>query len=528
MRRPRKTRRRSAPTAVLRERLRQAQETLRAIQQDEVDALIVETGEGSRVALLEGSGHPYAALIEHINEGALTLSDDGRILYCNGFLARLLRDSRPVVGSPFRDLVMPECRAAFDSLFALGIAGGGHGELTLRSEDGVLHQVELSLFPLAPMLERGKVREPGRIGAIGIVTNLDALKASEHQLETRVRQQVAIAQLGDRALAGVSVDAILDEAALLVARALGATRCAIAELLPGGERMRIRAATGTPADHSGGMGSALSVVIPGEDAPFGVLEAESPGPGAFSRDCIPFLQAVGNILAAAIIRKRSEDLRRTLLEELITSRDGERRRLSRELHDETGQALWALVVGLDALESAAGPAEVRDGVQRLHAIAARTLDEVGRLARGLHPGALDDLGLVAAASQYLREFTSSYGIPVEQEIGDFGGERLSPPLEITLYRALQEALTNVARHARARSVRVTLRREAAIAELAVADDGVGFALEPARSPMKPGGLGLHGMRERTSLLGGELTVVSRPGAGTTVTVRIPLHAAAKQ
>ncbi len=569
MGRPRETRARADPASALRGRLRQAEETLRAIRQGEVDAFIMIGGGGPRVVALEGADHPYIALLERINEGAVTLSSAGEILYGNRFFAGFLRVRRErVIGSPFRELVAPEDRPLFDSLLARGIEGGSRGGLTLVAADGTRHQVLLSLSPLAPVLERGPSPAPGRIGVIGIVTDLDDLKAAERLLEARVRQQAAIVELGQRALAGISVDAVLEEATRLVSRGLGAAQCAVTELLPDGERLRIRAVTGAPASRlntvvasienspswealrSGGpvvvddfaadprfshqpapagwsVASAITVVVPGDGAPFGVLGAASPSPHQFSRDDIHFLQAVANVLGAAIIRKRSEDLRRWLLEELTRSRDDERRRLARELHDETRQSLWALVVGLDALETVAVLELARDAAHRLRAIAARTLDDIGRLARGLHPGALDDHGLVAAATQYLRDFTASYGVPIEADVGTLEG-RLPPEVEITLYRILQEALTNVARHASARSVRVTLRRASAAIELTVADDGTGFRPLPVRSPMRPGGLGLHGMRERASMLGGEVTVVSQQVGGTIVTARIPLPEVADQ
>jgi len=181
------------------------------------------------------------------------------------------------------------------------------------------------------------------------------------------------------------------------------------------------------------------------------------------------------------------------------------------------------VVGLNALETAAEAPAARDAAQRLRGIASRTLDDIGRLARGLHPGALDDHGLAAAATQYLRDFTASYGTPVVAAI-DPENERLPADVEITLYRILQEALTNVARHAQAHRVSVTLRRDGRVVELVVVDDGVGYRAVPVRETVRPGGFGLHGMRERAEMLGGEVIVASPAAGGTSVTVRIPLGA----
>lgn len=553
----------------LRDRLLRAEETLRAIRSGEVDAFLVASERGPRVVMLEGTAHPYIALMERINEGAVTLGADGEILYCNRFLAddlvRLPREQ--LVGSSFRRLVVPEDRPDYDILLESGAAGGSRGALSLlRAPDGTHHQVMLSLSPTTPMLDDVGGLKPHGTGMIGIVTDLRDLKAAEQRLEARVLQQASIASLGQRALAAVSLDDVLADATHLVARTLGAAQCAVTELLPDGEGFRVRATAapvarphallpvaeaplsvltlqsgrpvivhdvhaderfaGQPGPLLRENASGIAVVIPDDGGPFGVLLAASPERHRFSGDDTDFLQSVANVLAAAIIRRRSEDLRRWLLEALTRSRDDERRRLSRELHDETRQSLWALVVGLNALETVPHLESVREAAQRLHVIAARTLDDIGRLARGLHPGALDDHGLIAAATQYLNDFTASYGIPVEQGV-DLAPERLPPEVEITLYRILQEALTNVARHAQARSVRATLRREAETVELTVMDDGVGFRVEPVRSPRKSGGLGLHGMRERASMLGGDVIVASRPGAGTTVTARIPLQAAAR-
>jgi len=557
------------PPAELRARLHRAEETLRAMRSGEVDAFIVAGERGPRVVMLEGTAHPYIALMERINEGAVTLSADGEILYCNLFLARLLDMAREqLIGSAFRDLVVPEDRADYDGLLVSGGSGGSHGGLSLCATDGSYRQVLLSLNPTAPVLNGGHATERTSTGLIGIVTDLNNLRAAEQRLQAGVRQQSEIAWLGQRALAGISLDEVLKDATQLVARTLGAAQCAVVETLSEGERFRVRAAAfpaglrpdeiipaaeaplsaltlragrpvivddvatdqrfaGAPGPLLRGNLSAIAVIVPDEGSPFGVLAAASPDRQRFSEGDSDFLQSVANVLAAAIMRRRSEDLRRWLLQELTRSRDDERRRLSRELHDETRQSLWALVVGLNALETVPQLEHAREAAQRLHAIATRTLDDIGRLARGLHPGALDDHGLVAAATQYLSDFTSSYGIPVEQGVED-QLERLPPEVEITLYRILQEALTNVARHARARSVRATLRRIDAGVELIVVDDGVGFRVEPVRSPRRPGGLGLHGMRERASMLGGELTVASRPGAGTTVTARIPLAASPVQ
>jgi signal transduction histidine kinase len=146
--------------------------------------------------------------------------------------------------------------------------------------------------------------------------------------------------------------------------------------------------------------------------------------------------------------------------------------------------------------------------------------DVGRLWRGLHPGALDDLGLAAAVTRHAEEFAQSHGIAVDVRIERLEVDGLSPLLHATVYRVLQEALTNVARHAGARSVSVRLVRDEATVELRVQDDGIGLA-----GALRTEGLGLRGMRERAALLGGSVDVESQLGAGTTITARFPVRRA---
>lgn len=226
------------------------------------------------------------------------------------------------------------------------------------------------------------------------------------------------------------------------------------------------------------------------------------------------------IITDLTYRKAAEATRARLLERLISAEDEERRRIARELHDETGQSLTALLVGLRAITDMTVPPEVRPVALRLRDIAARTADDVGRLARGLHPAVLDDKGLAAAARRYAGDYVRRFGTAVDFAAGDLDSPRLAPLTAATMYRILQETLTNVARHARARKVAVELKRDESALELLVRDDGVGFEVSRAHDAVS--GLGLHGMRERVTLLGGSIHIESRPGQGTMVRVRIPV------
>ena len=232
----------------------------------------------------------------------------------------------------------------------------------------------------------------------------------------------------------------------------------------------------------------------------------------------------GHAVRMAIItdltdRKRAEATQIGLMRRLISAEDEERRRIARELHDETGQSLTTLLVGLRAIADITGLAKVRSMAQRLREVAAHTVDDVGRLARGLHPAVLDDKGLVAAARRHVSEFAKSVGVVVDLRVVGSVPRRMSPLVQSTVYRILQEALTNVARHAQARSVGVVLKHDHGVLELVIRDNGVGF--DPAAVINEATGLGLHGMQERVALLRGTVQIESRPGHGTMIRVRLP-------
>jgi len=231
----------------------------------------------------------------------------------------------------------------------------------------------------------------------------------------------------------------------------------------------------------------------------------------------------GNIRMAIITdltdRKRAEATRLELMQRVISAEDDERRRLARELHDETGQSLTTLLVGLRSIADITELTKARMVAKRLREVAAHTVDDVGRLARGLHPAVLDDKGLVAAMRRHVSDFAKAMGVVVDLRVKSSIPRRLAPLVESTMYRILQESLTNVARHAQARVVGVVLKHENTVLELVIRDDGVGF--DPAAALSEASGLGLHGMQERVALLGGSVQIASRRGHGTSIRARIP-------
>ena len=221
---------------------------------------------------------------------------------------------------------------------------------------------------------------------------------------------------------------------------------------------------------------------------------------------------------AAVAVDLSERIARDALRRVVDAQELERRRLARELHDETGQALTSILLGLKTLEETLEADEARAATTRLRELVVATLQDVRRLAVELRPSALDDFGLVAALEHLTSSFAEQTGIAVDLGVA-LGTERLPGEVETALYRIVQESLTNVVKHARARHVSIALTRMEGLVTAVVEDDGQGF--DPDEGPY--GGVGLIGMRERLALLRGRLRIESSPGAGTTIAADVPLR-----
>jgi PAS domain S-box-containing protein len=218
--------------------------------------------------------------------------------------------------------------------------------------------------------------------------------------------------------------------------------------------------------------------------------------------------------------KQAADIHRLLLERELLAQEGERRRIARELHDEAGQLLTSLLVTMKSLEASRDLETCKSLGRRMRKVTAQALDEVGRLARGLHPIALDDYGLEAALTRYVADYSGTHKVKVHLTLDGLDSKRLPPAVQIALYRVLQETLTNVARHARAKNVRVVFKHLAGGLEMAVIDDGRGFDTSVATLG-SPSHLGLRSIRERMALLGGTAAFTSGR-KGTQVSLQIPL------
>jgi signal transduction histidine kinase len=220
---------------------------------------------------------------------------------------------------------------------------------------------------------------------------------------------------------------------------------------------------------------------------------------------------LGRSFEAMRVALARDETRKRLLRKVISAQEEERKRIARELHDETCQTITALKMKLDL----AGNAEAQ-------AMASRSLDELHRIIYDLRPSILDDLGLLAAIRWMAQRNLGPNGVQVRCEFEELTAH-LPPDAEIAVFRAVQEAVSNVVRHAKAEKVLIEIAEERGILTIDVEDDGEGFDPAEVGGPQATGrGLGILGLHERMELIGGTAKVTSSPGAGTRVSLRVPM------
>ena len=266
-----------------------------------------------------------------------------------------------------------------------------------------------------------------------------------------------------------------------------------------------------------GVRSALYVPLIARGRAIGVLiahdrEGSSP---AFSDDDLRLAESLADRAAVAV--DLSERVGRDALARVVKAQEHERKRLARELHDETGQALTSILLGLKPLEQSARTDEERAAMASLRELVVSTLRDVRRLAVELRPSALDDFGLATAVERLADTFRDSTGMRVDVETR-LGEVRLPPEVETALYRIVQEALANIVKHAEATHVSILLTRKEFSVAAVVEDDGKGFDETNTGDDV----LGIVGMRERVGLVGGRLAIESGSGSGTTVAAEVPI------
>ncbi|USG66252.1 PAS domain-containing sensor histidine kinase [Brevibacillus ruminantium] len=219
------------------------------------------------------------------------------------------------------------------------------------------------------------------------------------------------------------------------------------------------------------------------------------------------------------LRAEKERYQHKLTNFVIQAQEEERKRISRELHDGVGQALYSILVGLNVLGQGKLSGPMKQHVTEIQQMTAKAMEEVKRMALELRPSALDDLGLLPALRSLIKRVEKSFGLSVDLHVqGEW--QRYSAPVETALYRIVQEAMTNTAKYAQAHTLGIIFEAREKELVVTIVDDGVGFDVELAEN--KGSGLGLFGMKERAQLLKGSVDIRSVIGEGTTVIVRIPV------
>lgn len=501
----------------------------------------------------------YRDAVENAVEGVFRTTRDGRYVMANQALARMLGYDTPQQLMAERtdvaqqQYVHPEDRGWFVRLMdAQHAVRGFEYEAVRRDGSRLWLRVHARL-----------VRDGDDVYYEGTVQDISNQRLAQNLLDLRARQQAAVARFGQAAISESGLEALFDYASSLVAETLAVEFAQILELradgdflfrtgigwqagvvggvVPGGARSQ--AGLTMSARHpiimsdwgpelrehlsahlrTHGINSGVTVIIGTATHPYGVLGAHTAAQRSFSVDDVNFLQGIASTLAAAIARRRSEEAREHLLARAISAQEEERARIARELHDETGQALSAVLLGLRSVQDAKSLKQVQLLTERLRDLTFHTIRDVGRIARGLRPSSLDDLGLLPALRRYAEELAATRCIEIA--VDSDGLDRLPHEMETTLYRIIQEALTNVTRHADARYVGISLARHNGGVRAVIHDDGCGFDVTTALRARDASTLGLIGMRERASLLGGTVTIESHIGAGARIVVDLPLATA---
>jgi signal transduction histidine kinase len=272
----------------------------------------------------------------------------------------------------------------------------------------------------------------------------------------------------------------------------------------------------------------ISVPLTVKSKIVGQLNIAFNNPEKIVKEDVDLLRTIGPQLAVAIENARlweelqqKERMRTELLKKVVQAQEDERQRISRELHDELGQSMTSLLIGLKLLEKAGLDDEGYLVIGNLSGTVSGMLSSIHDMALELRPAALDDLGLAPALAQYARESQARLGFKIDFEVIGMNGRRLPREVETTLYRIIQESLTNVARHSMASKTSIILKQSENSIIAIVEDNGIGFDTKQALE--KPHRLGLYGMQERAALVGGKLTVESTIGMGTTIYIEVPLE-----
>ena len=272
----------------------------------------------------------------------------------------------------------------------------------------------------------------------------------------------------------------------------------------------------------------ISIPIQARGQKFGLINLACENEIEISKEDLDLLNAIGHqvseIIANAWLHQRlveKEAARQLLLHALVTAQDTERTRLARELHDEAGQTLTSLLMHLKALEKKTTEDELQAGLETVCNLASGAIERIREISYRFRPPALDEFGVEIALQTLFKEMTQDTNLRAQSHI-DMAGAQIPMEMQISIYRIVQEALTNVLRHARATSVNLDLVCDTRNIEISIQDNGQGFDFRSVRKKETHKQLGLLGIQERVEILAGTFSVQSAPGTGTTLRINIPM------
>lgn len=555
-----------AEISILRQRLREAEETLEAIRNGEVDALVVSRPEGDQIFTLKSADYSYRILVETINEGAATLNPDGHIIYANRQFAEMLQTSlERLIGTFVCDYVEAADMDIFMALLEQGRLGGAKGEVRLRNRHGAVVPAYMSLksFQLEEV--------PGAICLV--VTDLSEQKRQEIILAEEKLSKAIFEQVN-------SVIVVVDAEGRIIRASHEAHQLHPGLLLQHFDQvLRLETCDRTPTIHGLQPCRQFSITPILKGRAYHSLDvrhfpSNTQGHLAMLLNAAPLRSSQGEIMGAVValtditdlklaeealhlakktleqrVQQRTAELQsmviqlqeevekrreaeesleesearlRLLTSRLFTAQEKERGRLALELHDDLGQSLMVLKMQLRTIQKKLfqeGSETMVSLEQPLNYIN-EIIERVRRLSQNLRPEILEELGLAAAVKHLFREF-SGQGVQVTLDLDDIRG-LFSEEAQLNIYRIFQESFSNIAKHAQASQVSVSIKRNFGHVTFQIEDNGRGYEADMNGNSAKRS-LGLTALDERTRMLGGFLNIWSQKGQGTKITLVVPIQ-----
>ncbi len=513
-------------------------------------------------------------VINSVEDELLVVDPGYRIHFANSAVLRNVSDAS-VVGRRCYEVIQgrtdPCCAPLWDCPLGKVVETGSPSTSThqcgaVDTEHGVERFIKLTAYPL-------KDREGKVVAAVCMRRDVTAERELETEMLTRHHQLLALSRISS-AVSGLSnlddtlnvaLDTVLEivngtiggillldertqQLTYRVQRGLSAKyaeemRLKVGEGISGrvaqtGEPVLLQDVSEDPRTaridlvSAEGLKSFVGVPLRAKNRVVGVMNIASHLPGEFAKEDMYLLDSIGHQLGVAIeqaelnerLRNATERYQR-LLQHALAAQEEERKRIARELHDSTSQMLTGLALNIQAAMDVAEMNGINDPMmderlKKAHSLAVETSMEVTKLINDLRPTLLDSLGLAPALQRYVETWLQPKGINTSLQTR--GHERLPSEIEVALFRIAQEAVNNIMRHSEAKNVDIDLQCDGEKCVLKIRDDGKGFDVQEITKVDKTGrGVGLFGMQERVTLVGGACSVESTPGQGTTITSEVP-------